>query len=295
MNCIICNNNRLELVKKSVRDHKDISVKMCVNCQHQQLDLLPSLEHLQEYYDQDRQAKSVYTNIDIEVSKSKSHFDITRRINLVQKYIENKEKAKVLEIGTGYGFFIKEMEMEGYQIEGIEISQSRRDIARDICNSSIYHYNLLKEVPQEMVGKYDIIVMFQVLEHIPDPNLFLKNVRNLLKNEGKVIIEVPNLNDHLLGISKEYFDFFYQEAHISYFAPKSLEVLLNQCGYKNTEVNGSQRYSLENMMNWLLNKKPQIDKPIFESIEDLKWLDEYYKNKLANELKTDTIVAIANK
>ena len=58
-----------------------------------------------------------------------------------------------------------------------------------------------------MIGKYDVIVMFQVLEHIPEPVLFLKNVGRLLKKTGKLIIEVPNLDDHLLNLNEEYFNF----------------------------------------------------------------------------------------
>lgn len=295
MSCIICNNKNLKLVKVSVRDCQDVNVEMCDNCRHQQLNPLPSTDDLQEFYDQDTQAKLIYENIDVEEARRRSQFDVVRRSKLVQSFIQNKETARVLEIGTGYGFFIKEMKNEGYDIEGIEISEARRNIARSLTKNTIYGYDLVKEMPEELIGKYDIIVMFQVLEHILDPGLFLDKIRKMLKEEGIVIIEVPNLDDHLLGISKDYFDFFYQIAHLSYFSPKSLGSLLNQCHYRNIEIYGSQRYSVQNMMNWLLNKKPQLYNPVYEGETDLKWLEDYYKNELADKLKTDTIIAIAYK
>jgi len=295
LNCIICNNSQLKIIKEDLRDYEYAKVVLCSNCNHGQLEPLPLLDKVQEYYDRNMQAKSIYTNIDIEHIRKKSIFDVTRRLKLMQKFILNKERTKVLEIGTGYGFFVREAEKEGYQIEGIEISKSRREFANTICKNKIYSYNLLKEVPQDMIGKYNIVVMFQVLEHILDPKLFLNNVKKLLNNEGILIIEVPNLDDHLLRISKEYLNFFYQVAHISYYSPKSLKLLLHKCNYKNISIFGIQRYSIENSMNWIINKKPQIDSPAYQTVEGLKWIDDYYKQKLISELKSDTIVAIAYK
>lgn len=183
----------------------------------------------------------------------------------------------------------------GYNIDGVEISLARREIAEEICNNNIYQYNFMGEMPTDMLNKYDFILLYQVLEHIIEPKKFLGNINLMLKEHGKVIIEVPNLEDHLLKISREYFDFFYQEAHVCYYSPKSLVFLLEQCDYKNIDIYGQQRYSIENMMNWIINKKPQISNTSYDVINELKWINDYYSKELSNALKTDTIVAVASR
>lgn len=297
MFCIVCGNQKLKLVKHSVRDYDDVDVYQCQCCGHRFLHPLPDENRLQAYYDQDTQTKAVYNSKSINLRKimANSRYDTARRVELLHKETSNNKQPLVLEIGCGYGFFIRETERLGYNIEGIEISASRRRIARRLCNSDIYHYNLVNEIPDEMIGKYDVIVMFQVLEHIPEPVLFLKNVGRLLKKTGKLIIEVPNLDDHLLNLNEEYFNFFYQTAHVSYYSPKSLRILLGNCGYKSVDITGCQRYSIVNMMNWIINRKPQIDAPAYMASDGIRWLDDYYKQKLINELKSDTIIAITSK
>ena len=54
-----------------------------------------------------------------------------------------------------------------------------------------------------MEKKYDIVIIVSVLEHVTDPINFLKNLKLLLKNKGKVIIECPSINDPLIKFYDE--------------------------------------------------------------------------------------------
>lgn len=217
--------------------------------------------------------------------------DIMRRAEYVKKIVGDQKNKQILDIGTGYGFFVEHMEKQGYKIEGIEIGRARREVAERICFSPIYSYNLVDELPDKMVSRYDIIVLFQVLEHIVSVNTFLKNIYKMMTKDAVLIIEVPNVDDHMLKISSSYNNFFWQKAHVSYFSSETLRKVLIQCGFNNINIHGVQRYSIKNSMNWLLNGKPQLKNPSYIIESELSWIDNYYKNKLSESLKSDTLLA----
>ena len=136
--------------------------------------------------------------------------------------------------------------------------------------------------------------MFHVLEHLAQPINFLKKVKKHIKPNGRILIEIPNLDDFQIEKNSAYRDWFWQRAHLQYFSPKTLKLVLKKSGFKSIRVFGIQRYSIENMMYWKLNLKPQLKMPSFTTSEDFIWLDKYYKKYLEKNLKSDTIMTIGH-
>lgn len=120
-----------------------------------------------------------------------------------------------------------------------------------------------------------------------------KNAKTALKQTGRLIVEVPNVNDHLLAFCNEYSSFYWQRAHLSYYNPTTLKSIIKAAGFTRVEIRGVQRYSVENAMNWLLTGKPQINKPSYTARVELQWLDSYYRKQLEDSLKCDTLMAFA--
>ena len=108
-----------------------------------------------------------------------------------------------------------------------------------------------------------------------------------------LIIEVPNSNDNLLEKNDAYARWNWQLAHISYFNPKTLKQSLKSAGYKKIKIQGIQRYGLENMYNWRLNKKPQLYKYDYHADDDYEELEKIYRTRLEKKLQSDTIIAVA--
>ena len=90
---------------------------------------------------------------------------------------------------------------------------------------------------------------FFVLEHISNPILFLKEQLNLLKPNGKIIFEIPNVSDPLYTIYDipAFERFYWSLAHPWYFSLKSLVYLLNKLNQP-FEIKLDQRYDLSNHM-----------------------------------------------
>ena len=182
------------------------------------------------------------------------------------------------------------MEKLGYSITGIEISKEKRKLAKKITKSKILNVNLMNENID--IKNFDAIILFHVLEHLSNPSNFLKKISSLLSSKGKIILEVPNSDDNLL-LNLAYRDFYWQRAHLHYFNPKSLNSVIGKAGLK-SKIFGVQRYSIENMINWKLTKKPQIYTPTYNLAEPYRWIDEYYKKTLEKTLKCDTIMAVCS-
>lgn len=103
--------------------------------------------------------------------------------------------GKLLDIGCGTGRFLHEARTRGYNVWGIDISSSAIESARiKFGLNKVYHFtleNFVKEFPQE---KFDIITMFEVLEHLDNPQETILQVYSLLKPNGYLAISVPNRN-----------------------------------------------------------------------------------------------------
>ena len=109
-----------------------------------------------------------------------------------------------------------------------------------------------------MNDRYDIITLFHVLEHMPDPRSSLISLGEKLHPHGELIIEVPNANDALLSLyqSPDFKKFAYWSCHLFVFNEYSLATLIRQAGYKVNYIKQNQRYPLSNHLHWLSRGKP---------------------------------------
>ncbi|NQV00350.1 MAG: class I SAM-dependent methyltransferase [Parcubacteria group bacterium] len=135
--------------------------------------------------------------------------------NEVLEYIGNEQS--VLDVGCGVGKFLNYLatNFENMDLCGVDISEVAIDYAKNNYSDKITFLTIdnIKDFdPRKM---YDIIVLHQILEHMEDPENFLKEVLKHLKVSGKVIISVPNAN------------FSYDANHLWSFVEDDLKKLLS--------------------------------------------------------------------
>ena len=285
--CILCKYDNLKVISGQVRDSKKHKIVKCLKCEHIQLYPIPTPEDDKKFYDKDLQNKNIKYYGNIEDHRKKSIDDSIRRLELIRK--TTPKKSKVLEIGSGHGFFVESAHKGSFDITGIEISEEKRAMAKKVTSAEILDIDINFQTPN--LENLDLVVMFHVLEHIVDPISFLKKIKKLLKPKGKLIVEVPNCDDFQLGLNISYKNFYWQRAHIHYFTPKILRKVFNAAGFK-TEITGVQRYSIENMLSWKLTNKPQLNDPTYSLPKPYDWIEKSYKQHLEKNLKCDTLVAI---
>lgn len=105
-----------------------------------------------------------------------------------------KVGEKWLEIGSGNSCFIRQLRSKGVESIGLELNES------EVIKANKDDLNVLQEdffSLNSNPDKFDVIALFQVLEHMCEINLFFKKVSELLKTNGKLIFSVPNSNPYL--------------------------------------------------------------------------------------------------
>jgi len=288
--CILCKNEKFQLISKKTRDSKKHKIIRCLKCNHIQIYPIPTLNDEKKFYDENLQDKNINDIGSIKRARRKMMPDNIRRAKLVSKIIT--KRSRILEIGSGHGFFLDIMKKNGYNVTGFEISKEKRKYSKKVTNASVLDININEKI--STVKPFDIVVLFHTLEHIIDPVIMLKNIKKLLKPKGKVLVEVPNCDDFHLELNKFYKEFYWERAHIHYFNSKSLKTVIHLGGFKNIKIIGVQRYSIENLFHWRLKNKPQMENPTYSLPGELNWLERFYKKYLERSLICDTLISIAN-
>jgi len=287
--CILCKNEKFQLISKKTRDSKKHKIIRCLECDHMQLFPVPTLNEDKKFYDENLQSKNINDVGSIKRARRKMMPDTTRRYQFIKKIIP--KKSRVLEIGSGHGFFLEIMKTNGFDIIGYDISKEQRKKSKKITNVPVYDVNMSEKI--SLGNKFDIVISFHTLEHIADPITLLKNIKKLLKPKGKILIEVPNSDDFHLKLNKFYKEFYWERAHIHYFNPKILKNVIHKSGFKNIRIVGVQRYGIENFFHWKLTNKPQMENPSYSLPMELNWIEKNYKKFLVDKLICDTIMTVA--
>jgi 2-polyprenyl-3-methyl-5-hydroxy-6-metoxy-1,4-benzoquinol methylase len=154
-------------------------------------------------------------------------------IHFFQQRLERLKKhgiasGTILDIGTGYGFWSDYLQKQGFRVKGVEITKNVAAYAReryqlDVLNSSIEDY--------QSDEKFDAICMFDVLEHLERPDQILFKLKSMLKPNGLIYIQVPNV----IGLKYPYGHSLGLPYHIWQFDPKSLKSLCTQNALKPLE------------------------------------------------------------
>lgn len=185
--CSLCKSNDLKLISTKLRDSDVHTVVKCKKCDHTQLSPIPSTNDYVEFYNKITQGANQNYFGNTKEYRKKNVDDTVRRLDLLNKILI--KKGNILEIGSSHGFFLESAQNNGFSITGIEISSTKRKLAKKVTSAPILNINLEREIPK--LKKFDCVVMFHVLEHIVDPVSFLTNIKKLLKKNG-IIFDLKN-------------------------------------------------------------------------------------------------------
>lgn len=179
------------------------------------------------------------------------------RLNKIKFFINSN--IAVLDVGCGKGYVLFLLKKRVKSIFGTELNKAS---VLNLKKENFEIYNDFVEINR----KFDLITVYHVLEHVAEPKVFLASVQKLLHTNGKIVIEVPNIDSFSFRKNKEKW-FYLQKEHLCYFNEKSLEKLFKDLnlrivkkykfgGFIVTKLNIQKRKSLLSLPSFF--KKPLI-------------------------------------
>ena len=142
------------------------------------------------------------------------------QVGLIKKYMHGP--LSLLDFGAGAGSFVRAALNQGWEATGIEQSSSARKRAKEF-----YDVELLEKPGEE---KYDVITMWDVVEHLRDPREVIVKVGEHLKKDGLIFIETANFESWRRIADKDKWRMYLFD-HQFYFTPGSLKQVMLEAGF----------------------------------------------------------------
>jgi 2-polyprenyl-3-methyl-5-hydroxy-6-metoxy-1,4-benzoquinol methylase len=133
-----------------------------------------------------------------------------------------------LDVGCGYGYFRRALDEAGFLHEGLEVSNHARAVAERLFGFRT-HPGTLAEYAADWHNRYDLITLWDVIEHVAEPSSLLSQVAQCLSAEGIVAIKTPNLDCPEAECFGPYYHSLKRE-HLLYFTAASLTTAARGAG-----------------------------------------------------------------
>ena len=212
----------------TVKDHS-VSKEVFELYRDEELDMLltypqPSLDVLGKYYE----SVDYISHTDSKRSLFEKAYHLVKNIALKNKLdlinsLQN-EKGFILDIGAGTGDFLSVAKKDGWKAVGVEPSTRAKKIALEKDVSFVNETNELAS------HSFDVITMWHVLEHVPNLEEQIKELKRLLKPSGSLIVAVPNHKSYDAQYYKSYWAAYDVPIHFWHFSKKAIKELFSKEG-----------------------------------------------------------------
>ena len=197
-----------------------------------------------------------------QIENKKKYF--SHLINKISDQI--KKNDNVLEIGSYYGAFGSQIKEKVNSYIGIELSSYASKYAKENFNLNIKNQNIY-DFFKYSDTKFDVIFMFDVVEHLDDPDLVLKLCAKNLNQNGRLIISTMNMNSLFAKITGKYYQWIIA-MHKFYFSDYSMKKFLNKNNLElDKSINDVRIISLEYLF-FKLSQKISIFKYLYKFLKN---------------------------
>jgi 2-polyprenyl-3-methyl-5-hydroxy-6-metoxy-1,4-benzoquinol methylase len=271
--CCVCGNHDPQ--KFHLKYQKDkFAVASCDNCGFL---FIPPYYRRQIKYEQ-------YKNADVTaaVRSGNNWVKIQRhklRFKFIQKYIKS---GKLFDLGAGWGHFMLAGKELGYDVYGIEIADQPYQYCVNDLKLPVDHIDFFK---MDESKKFDLISMWDVLEHIDKADEFLDKCSRLSKPGGWLFLQVPQIDSYF---AKKYKDEWKMMGldHVNYFSKDTITKILSQHGYEVVKIKSSFEIKLLIMytiLPWLKKMKGKKKQSVNEVSKGINAAErQQYFNKFTS-------------
>ncbi len=151
-------------------------------------------------------------------------------LEVIERLVGNK-RGNLLEIGPGgRGTFLRIAKERGFTVHAVEINKDNVLSLKKIIGDSVYDKELL-EIGFES-NTFDVVYMRDVFEHVLNPKPLLAELNKIMRKDGVLSIEVPNIEGAIYKLVRENHTVIFGFEHVNYWSPETLRRILNLTGFR---------------------------------------------------------------
>jgi 2-polyprenyl-3-methyl-5-hydroxy-6-metoxy-1,4-benzoquinol methylase len=221
--CPLCGNESFTNLKNNDRYFMGIITAGCNKCGLIQTNPRPSNRGIEYFYK--NEYRKFYQGVTDPSEKYIQENNKSERMDYLVSFLEScvnlAQLPNILDVGCSEGAFFSALRKSGYsgKLYGVELNKNFAEFAAKKNDATVY------SSIQELNKTFDLIVLNHVFEHLIEPQIFLKNINPLLKDDGRIFIDVPDTEEY-----KSIGDLHL--GHLFHFTTRTLELLLEANGYQ---------------------------------------------------------------
>lgn len=156
-----------------------------------------------------------------------------RRLRLVRRFLP--PQARVLDVGCAAGYFLRVVQALGCDVYGVEVSAPIAAAAIDALGRERVHVGTLQAAVAAMPlepSSFDLITLWDVIEHVPDPQGLLRQARALLRPGGRLLLETQNVQSLWARLLGRRWHHYKHAEHLYHFDRGTIAALLQAEGFR---------------------------------------------------------------
>jgi len=225
--CPICNNtdfNTFLELKDYFLSQEDFKIDCCKQCGFKFTNPIPEEADLGAYYkstdyvSHSDTKKGLFFKLYHYIKKRA----LKSKYNIISSYFKT---GRILDYGCGTGDVLKTFKDNNWEVMGIEPDEDTRKYAISKNSLTVLDVNEFKNINK---NSFDVVSLWHVLEHIPDLNEKIFTFKSLIKDNGILLIAVPNCNSYDARYYKKYWAAFDVPRHLYHFNHKSIKELFEK-------------------------------------------------------------------
>jgi 2-polyprenyl-3-methyl-5-hydroxy-6-metoxy-1,4-benzoquinol methylase len=247
--CLVCNANSFSKIY-------DDTLLRCDSCGFITANLDMDSETLKAIYNENYFKGEEY--LDYVRDKHVLQKNFGKRIKKMKKLFSEHQIKSALEIGCAYGFFAESFKKAfpstdyvGYDIASEAVAYGKSELGMNVFDQDYL------TVPSDK--SYSDVFMWDVIEHLPNPDLFIEKIANELENGGRVYITTGDISSFLARKQKAKWRMIHPPSHMHYFSKDTLKQLLEKHGLTVTHLSYPpvyRSYALVFYSLFMLRKQP---------------------------------------
>jgi SAM-dependent methyltransferase len=227
--CNLCGSDRWQVLQtvpvQRFGPPGEFNLVQCQDCGLRYLNPRPSPAEMKGYY------PAAYREYRVSIDESVRRSYQEEKLRKVQAHSQG---GRLLDVGCADGLFLHLARLAGYEVQGVEMAEGSTAHAREVYKLDVFNGGLREA---SFPDKYfDVVTFWHVLEHLHDPLGDLHEAYRILKPDGLLVVDVPNIASWQARLFAANWRALDTPRHLYHFSPDSLRAMLARAGFSSFET-----------------------------------------------------------